>query len=184
MKKTFVLSVLIVLLSMLFIGASAKSDVWEAVRTTSTLAGRWEGFVNIPIPKNDESYLPNSFIEVTIFLDYIENREDVNASMKVDMNRFLSDWLIIDEIKAAIGTKDGLWDILVEEYSKDKSIVIGGKYFLMVDISDSAENIVSGKSDVTVFVDQNKTKLKMVFNEPVSFDLGDSGFEEIILYRK
>lgn len=184
---------LINLLSMVFVilvsgcatsgDSTGKSGSFKRVSAANELLGKWEGSINVAIPANKKGYIPKSSIEVSVFLEYIEGDEEINSGMKVDMNRFLTDWVNVSEVKAAGLTKDQLWEMLTEEYEEDDSMIVGGKYYITSDLSGPEENFLNDTAGYFA-INEGRTQLKLVFNDPIKFGMGDSGFKEIVLNRK
>jgi len=162
-------------------GSSGTS--WKRVRMVDEVIGKWEGSVNITVPENHGSNIPETSIEVSVFIEYLKGDIEVTGGMKVDMNRFLSDWANVDSIRMVGITKDLLWEVLVEEFEKDDSMVVGGKYYITADLSGSVDEFLIDSAGYFM-INDSQTQLKMVFNQAVSFGFGDTGFKEIVLNRK
>lgn len=156
---------------------------WKTITEADEFIGKWEGSINVAIPEDKEGQIPKSSIEVSIFLEYIKNTEEINSGMKVDMNKFLTDWLKIDEIKQAGITKDQLWDFLSEEFHNHDSIEVGGRYFITADLSGTADSFLHDDTG-DFYISESRTQLKIVFHEVVKFGIGDAGFTEIVLSKK
>jgi hypothetical protein len=162
-------------------GKTQGRELWTAVQTVRELVGKWNGSVKVYIPEDRELDLPESSIVVSIGLEYKEGAEYVNSSMNIDIGQFLTDRLNIGEIGEGEYTKDEILDTLMEEFSKTNDVTVGGKYYLTADLSDIATRFINPESGAKIFIDQKRTSIKIVFDQPLSFDLGDSGVTEIIL---
>ncbi|GHT77645.1 hypothetical protein FACS1894130_02640 [Spirochaetia bacterium] len=166
-------------------GAQSRTpDDWIPVTIANDLAGAWEGSISVAIPENPESFLPTASIKITLTVDYIQNSDTVQSIMKIDMEAFLDAWHAVDIIQTAGFTKDILWDTLAQQFSKADNLAIGGKYYLTIDLSDKAETFASADAAGAFFKNQNHSAIKLVFNEPLSFGLGDKGFTEITLTKR
>ena len=173
-----------------FIGCSTqnnqikRNELWYDIGSIDNLIGKWEGYRSVDIPKNEENLIPKTSIEISISLEYIKGSKEVNVSMKIDLNRFLNDWLNIEEIKETGITKNELWEILFQEFEKIEGYTIGGRYYINYDLSDNAETFLSNNSDGEFKINDTCDKIKLIFYKAMSFGLGDSGFNEMILQKK
>ena len=158
-------------------------DSWKAISGVDEFAGRWEGSISVRVPEDKKEYIPESSIEISIFLEYIKNTTEISSGMKIDLSRFLADWENVAEMRQLGITKDQLWEMLSEAFNRDVSIRLGGKYFLTMDLSGTTDEYMSDET-AEFFINNKGTRLKIVFSEVVKFDMGDSGFREIILDKK
>jgi len=162
---------------------SEKADSWNKVNSANEFIGTWEGSASVLIPENRDEYVPGSSIDVSIFLEYMGNTNAVNASLKKDMNRFLTDWVNVNEIKQMGIAKDQLWEMFLSGPNKDNTVTDVGNYFMVSDLSGTADDFLHEKKGA-FFINGNGTQLKMVFHELVEFGMGDSGITELILNKK
>jgi hypothetical protein len=135
------------------------------------------------IPANAEAGLPKSAMGVSIILDYADGAPQVKATMRVDMARFLDDFARTDAARAQGITQDMIWAMMEEQFSQQQGITVGGKYFLLGDISDTPEQMLGADSDTILEINAEATQLRLVFHESLSFGLGDAGFKEIVLNK-
>jgi hypothetical protein len=185
MKKTVLNIIVISLVASFFIGCATqgnRAEVWRDTETPNDFIGKWEGSVVQIIPKNDDNFMPETTIEITISLEYLQDAERVNGNMKVDFVRFLTDWSDVGVIKSSGMTKESLWEILTGEFGKNEEITVGGEYFITQDLSGDVDAMFSDGSKLQINGAGNR--LKLIFPEAVSFGLGDSGFSEVILNKK
>jgi hypothetical protein len=155
---------------------------WQKAASPAELVGHWEGATDIAIPRNTEMELPQSHIDIVITLDYTAGARQVTLTMKVDMDRFLSDWVALDAVKVLGVTKDSLWS-LVEQQFRAQGNFNTGKYFLAMDLSETPEKVLDPDAGVSIFTNPARNQLRLVFNETISFNLGDEGFREITLNK-
>ncbi|GHV18575.1 hypothetical protein FACS189493_8040 [Spirochaetia bacterium] len=161
--------------------AQTRSDTWKKVTDVEEIAGSWEGSIKALIPGGEPNTgVPSSSITVTITLDYVKNGEQVTVIMKVDLDQLLTDLLKTDMIRDAGYTKDNLWDLLVLEFNQSDGLTIDKNYTLYSDISEPADDFIDDETEFAL----NGTSLRLTFNEPVVFGLGDTGFTEIVLNRR
>jgi hypothetical protein len=160
-----------------------QSGVWTTVKTPAELVGAWEGAVNIPIPENEDAGLPDSSIEVEFSLEYFKGGEELNCVMKVNMKRYVTDWAAGPNAQAQKLTRDDFWDILTKEFD-GSGLVVGGKYFVLMNLADTADNFISSDAGLTIVKNPEKNALKLIFGETISFGLGDEGFTEVVLDKK
>lgn len=179
-----------IFIAILFICCAAQNGtadditVWKKTESIDDFIGKWEGYINIAIPRNTANAIPESSIEVGIYFEYIKGSDEVNASMHLNLNKFLTDWSNVPEIKERGFTKDKLWAYFIDVLENaDDRFSVGGKYYLYYDISEKADEFFFSDGG-EMLVSETKNQVKLVFYEPVSFGLGDEGFTEIILNKE
>jgi hypothetical protein len=172
-----------------FFGSATQSTgmggdrIWRDVQSPNDFIGKWEGSIIQDIPKDKDNIIPQSYMEITVSLEYIQNAQKVNGYMKVDLGQFLTDWANMDVIKIAKITKDDLWEIIMWEFEKFGEIEIGGEYFVTQDLSDNPDTFFSDNAGKLQIHESGK-QLKILFFEALSFGLGDTVFTEIVLDKK
>jgi hypothetical protein len=176
--------VLILLFLILPPGFVHGEEAWKEVAAVFQLAGHWEGSTEAGIPRNREMGLPKSAIAITITLEYAPGAAQVYISLKVDMERFLTDWTKMDTIQDQGMTKDSLWALMEAQFEAGENLTVAGKYFIITDLSvDAADAAIASDTDMSLLINPAGTQLRMAFTEAISFGLGDEGFQEIILYK-
>jgi hypothetical protein len=194
MKKIFLNDILIFWCWLFFIGyatqnSTAQNNImdlaenWGNVKSINNFIGKWEGNIIQDIPRNNKDFIPNSSIETSVFLEYVQDSEVVNAYLKIDMEKFITDWSRVPQVKQAGFTKEKLWRSLVNEFKKDK-FTIGENYSLILDLSEKANTFLSDSSVGQFQINETGNKIKLIFDEIVTFGLGDSGFNEIVMNKK
>jgi hypothetical protein len=153
-------------------------DSWKQITQAPDLAGRWEGSVDVAIPYNPETGFPQSSLTISMVLDYEPVASGVKLTIKADLDRFLTDWANVDGLKGLGITKDILWMQIERQFQED---ITTGRYFVIVDISDSVENLLAADSGMTIQMNQAKTRIHFLLDEAFSFGIGDEGFREIFL---
>ena len=166
-----------------------RNEVWNDIASINDIVGKWEGSVVQKIPGNRQELIPDSSIEIIIYFDYVRNSKKIDITLKVDMGKFLSDWLKMDEIKALGLTRDDMWDLFLETINYYDEISDVGKYYIAMkmtmDVNLAATDSSFFSSDEGEFkINAGKNKLKLIFFEAISFGMGDSGFNEVILNKK
>ena len=164
--------------------AAAAPERWRDIKASDNVYGKWEGYNVSYIPKNAEAYMPESSLEVGISFEYLRDAIEVICTMKIDMNKFITDWQSLPEIKETGLSKDDLWELLSDEFAGLEGFTIGGKYFVNYDLSDESDSFFDGDSAGKFQINENGDKIKMIFFDSLSFGLGDEGFNEIILSRR
>jgi hypothetical protein len=176
--------VLILLFLALPPGFVHGQDVWEPVTAVPQLAGHWEGSTEAGIPRNRELGLPKSSIAIMITLEYTHDDPQIRITLTVDLDRFLTDWTKMDTIRDQGFTKDSLWALMVAQFEAQETLTVGGNYFIIADLSvQAADAIIAPDADMSMLINPSGTQLRLVFNEKVSFGLGDEGFQEMTLYK-
>ena len=169
------------------ISAADNNTIWKKAESINDFAGKWEGYNIVAIPRNTANAIPESSIEVGIFFEYMEGSDNVNADMKVNLDKFMTDWSNVPEIKWSGFSKDNLWEVIINEFEDnniDDKFSISGKYYLNYDLSEKADVFFFDNTDGDILLNETGNQVKMVFNKPMSFGLGDEGFTEIILDKK
>jgi hypothetical protein len=184
MKKNVFIVIVVSLVAFCFIGCATQSnntaiEVWRDVESGNDVVGKWEGSIIIDIPQNDEVFMPETSVEVTIFMEYIRDADIVNSYMKMDFARLLTDWSNMQTVKLAGLTKEDLWEAMVEGLESE-GVNIGGEYFVKQDLSDNVDTFFSDEAG-KLQINTSGNKLKLVFYEAVTMGLGDSGFTEITM---
>jgi hypothetical protein len=185
MKKTVFTIIVISLVVFYFVGCATQSnraDVWRDAASPNDYIGRWEGSVVQKIPQNEENFMPETAMEITIFFEYKRGEAKANSYMKIDLAQYLTDWSNMDIIMNLELKKESLWEILVEGFEETGEVTVGGEYFVTEDISD---NVYPVSSDMAKFqVNESGNKMKLIFFQTVTVGMGETGFTEIILAKK
>ena len=187
-KSTFMCGNSVFLAAVLFIFCATQNKAddittWRNTKSLDDFIGKWEGNKTVFISKASNASIPESSLEVSVFLEYIKGSDDVNATMKMDLNRFLTDMSNMPELKWAGLNKDDLWEMLLSIFENTEYIA-GGKYFFNYDLSDKADVFFFDNTGGEILLNDTKNRMKLVFYETVSLELGDEGFTEIILSKK
>jgi len=169
-----------------FLGFSqaAANENWRDISSINELIGKWEGNRVVEIPRDTEMFIPKSAIEINVTIEYVRGSKEVNGSMRLDMNRFLTDWLNIGEIKMLGFTKDFLWELFVDALTALDDFTIGDNYTVFYDLSSDADDFFQNNSDGDIQINGNGNRIRLLFFDTVSFGLGDEGFNEIVLDRR
>ena len=160
-----------------------RPESWNVINSPDDCVGKWEGSYTSSIPRNVETLMPQSSIEMTVFIEYERGAARVNSNMKMDFDKFVTDWANTPEMEQAGYAKDGIWDLLAGEFV-NLGFIVGGKYFIYTDLSDDAGTFFSADAHGVILINDRGDKLKISFSEPISFGLGDAGISEIILYKR
>ena len=163
---------------------ASETESWIDIVSPNACIGKWEGQLTIFIPKDDANFIPESSIEISIFMEFIKGADVVNSNMKFDFDKFVTDWQHVEEIAEIGFTKDSLWELLADNFLETPGFVCGNDYYVTYDLSDKTELFFLPDDNGKIQINKNGNKLKMVFNEILSFGLGDSGFSEIVLNKK
>ena len=183
MKK----SIFLVLFGVIFLfgfSQAAANENWRDLSSINDIIGKWDGYKILEIPQNYDMYLPKTSIEVSVTFEYILGSKDVIGNMKIDMNRFLTDWSNIPEMLFIGFTKDLLWELLLSEIGDFTEFTVGGKYFFNFDLSSDVHRFFETDIYGKIQINGNGTKLRILFLDEVSFGLGDDGFNEIVLDKR
>ena len=161
-----------------------KGEVWNEIESIDDFIGTWEGSAVSYIPHSVEYSSPESAFEISIVFEYKDGSERVDCTMKVDMDRFLTD--VVNMLGVASGyTKDSLWEFFVEELERTERATTDGKYFVLMDLSnDDAREFFLNNDTGKFQINNNKNQVKFLYYEVVTAGLGDTGFNEIIFHKK
>ena len=132
MKRNTFIRAFVMVTFLVFVVSTAKisgEELWQDVSSINQFVGKWEGYRNVRIPKNEENFMPESSIEVSLAIEYIRGSKDVFVNMKMDMDKFLSDCIKMNSTSGGGLLKDDLWDIFLKIFENMEGFSIGGKYF-------------------------------------------------------
>jgi len=172
-------------------GVLAQDTNWRRAESDTDIIGRWEGSVRIPIHEDQEAMMPESSIDFTILLEYFKNQNNAGANfkinLKIDMENFLNDFLNMPGVRQFGFTIDSLWELFVNDIKSGRDSLGSGisvqKYSLSYNISESVEEFYNNSSMGTIYLNENNTRMKLVFNEPIDSGFGSGSITEIILNK-
>jgi hypothetical protein len=165
-------------------GRTDDITIWKNAESVDDFIGKWEGSINILIPRDAANVIPKSSMEVSIYFEYIKGSDEVDGAMKMDLNKFLTDMLNLSEVRRSGLTKDGLWEFFIDEFENMDNFTIGGKYYVNYDLSDRADTFFFDNTEGEILINETRDKVKLVFYEALSLGIGDEGFTEIMLYKR
>jgi hypothetical protein len=135
--------------------------------------------------------IPKSSMEIITIFEYSINTKTQDADfkffMRIDIGKFLDDFLKFPELKILGISKDYIWDIFAMAFSSMDELsgynVVVKKYYFEFSLNGKNDELVNDSSQGQILLNSNKNKMKWLFNSDISFDLGDDGFRELILYK-
>ena len=160
------------------------NDIWKDLQNMDQLHGTWEGFLIIDIPQNKEQYLPESSLELALSLEYSRGSQNINLNMRINLGKLLFDWANIPEVQMLGFSADMLWDIIVMGFEAIDGFTVSGKYYVDFSMSEDVSAFNTADSVNQIQINEQGNRIKFIFDDAVSFDLGDIGFNEIILQKK
>ena len=180
MKKALFAFVLIIACN--GIASAQKEETWNPITSISTITGRWTGSLDMEIPQNEATGIPNSIMKFSIFMEYTPNNKDAIIEMQIDFDRFLNDWIKVPAMQEIKITKDQLWNMLKELLKNilEEDVSFDNNYKMSYYMNSEA-NSFSGSENFRISGD--RTRIKLIFDDPVSFGLGDEGFTEMVLTK-
>ena len=180
MKKVL----LSLLLSIAFSAAvsAQRGEIWTPITSVSTIAGRWAGSQNMEIPRNEANGIPQSILKFSIFMEYVPSGKDVTIEMQIDFNQFLDDWIKVPSMRDLKVTKDQIWSMVKELLKNilEDNISFDNNYRMSYFMNPEADSF-SGSDNFQI--NQDRTLIKLIFDETISFGLGDEGITEMILAK-
>jgi predicted SpoU family rRNA methylase len=171
-------------------GVLAQDANWRIAESDTDFIGRWEGRIIIPVHEDMETMMPESFINFTISLEYFKNQGNAGANfrvnLKVDVEKFLNDFLNMPGVRQFGLTIDSLWDMLIGDIKRRMDIsgssgVSVQKYSISYNVSENVDEFYNNSSLGTIFLNENNTRMKLFFNEPLDSGFGGEEVTEIIL---
>ncbi|MDR2247285.1 MAG: hypothetical protein LBE17_11560 [Treponema sp.] len=182
---------------------SGSVDTWEKVTGLDELAGTWEGAVNVPIPARDD--FPATSVSGTISVSVTEDK--FTEEIDMDMDKLLTDYCkslggadaltaaffkkaMWESIKSSSETPDGPVD---PEYEYTINYEFTDNYHIKMNFEAPIPEgglLFTGETALYApYVNQNKTKLKIVLPEELLKELDGyaeypDGKGEFILYRR
>jgi hypothetical protein len=163
---------------------------WREAESYDELIGKWEGSLTVNIPKNAEEMIPETSVKTLFLMNITKNPDnndtDFKISMRLDLENFLDDFLNLPEIKPLGLPKDMLWDMLADNFrfsmdSLGDDLVIQRYYITFTALESTGE--VYSDSGGKVFLNNDKTMMKVIFDEPIEFGIPDVLIQEIILNK-
>jgi hypothetical protein len=172
-------------------GVLAQDANWRRVEADTDFIGRWEGSARIPVHEDQAAMMPESFIDFTISLEYVKNQGDAGANfiinMKVDIEKFLNDFLNMPAVRPYGFTIDSLWELFTSDFKSGRRFIDNGisfqKYSLNYNISESVDEFYNNSYMGTIYLNENNTRMKLVFNESIDSGFGGGSITEIILNK-
>ncbi|MDR1307262.1 MAG: hypothetical protein LBK74_06790 [Treponema sp.] len=163
---------------------NAQNEGWRPIQPADNLLGAWEGTDILAIPKNEEAFIPDSSLTVTIRLVYARTGEQKTTTLVVGMNfeQLLIDWLAMPQVKEQGITKDQLWGLLVDQMQVMLPGVTFQGYSLSFEMSQADEFF--GADDDSLEINRRRNKIRVTFPEPLSLGLGDEGLSQMVLTKK
>jgi len=192
MKRNLLRNSIIAIIGILaFIGCATQKGVigdWQDISSLDQLVGKWEGSINIQVPYDEENFVPESSIEISISIEYAQGAQEIFGEMKVDMDKLVSDMLAMG-LEAGISeeeiSKDLLWATFLEGASEElEGFVIGDQYYLTLDLSGDAEEALQSDDEIKLQAHVNGTQIRLVLSETLSFGFGEEEFKELVLNKR
>ena len=180
MKKMLLSVVLIFVFS---VAASAqRGETWSPITSVSNIAGKWAGSQTMEIPRNEANGIPNSILKFSIFMEYVQNNKDVTVEMQIDFSQFLDDWIKDPSMVELKITKEQLWNTVKELLKNilDDEVTFDNNYRMSFFMNSEADSF-SGSDNFRI--NQDRTMIKLIFDDPISFGLGDKGVTEMTLSK-
>jgi len=173
-------------------GVLAQNNTnWRIAEFDNDIIGRWEGRVRIPVHEDQEAMMPESSIDFTILLEYLKYQGNAGAnfriSLKFDIEKFLNDFLSIPAVKQFGFTLDTLWEMFISDFKSGMNSVEGSislqKYSISYNVSESVDEFFNDSSMGAIFLNDDNTRMKLIFNEAINSDFGGEDITEIILNK-
>ena len=180
MKKVILSFALIITLNC-FVNAQSENN-WIPVVSVSELVGSWTGSQDIEMPQNETAGIPHSFLLFSIHMEYIHGNKDITFEMIVDLGQFLDDWIKVPEMRELMVSKDQLWNILqgLLQNMLGEEATFDNTYKMFYLLKADAGSFVPSDN---FCINETKNMVKLVFDDPISFGLGDEGITEMILAK-
>jgi len=192
MKKNKFVFLAFLLICICARGVLAQTNTnWRVAEFDGDFIGRWEGRVRIPIHEDREAMMPESSIDLTLFLEYLKYQGSESAnfrvSMKLDMEKFFNDFLNLPEVRSFGFTLETLWELFISDFKSMDALGSGigvQKYSISYSISESVDEFYNNSTMGTIFLNDDNTRMKLIFNEAIDTDFGgDGSITEIILNK-
>ena len=180
MKKMLLSFVLITAFSAAV--SAQRGEIWTPITSVSTIAGKWAGSQTMEIPQNEATGIPHSILKFSIFMEYVPNNKDVTVEMQIDFAQFLDDWIKVPAMRDLKVTKDQLWNMVKELLKNvlDDEVTFDSNYKMSYFMNSEADSF-SGSDNFRI--NQDRTMIKLIFDDPISFGLGDEGVTEMVLTK-
>ncbi|MCL2800565.1 MAG: hypothetical protein FWD28_02245 [Treponema sp.] len=190
-KRSLLFTVVILICAAQSLSAADTSN-WTPPRSMNELLGRWEGSVIIPISGDTEKMLPNSSFRFDLTFEYIVSYE-VNVIMRLDMERFLVDFIEQPQLKAMGLSKDTIWQMLSLSMADDEEMTFGEYYvsrsmsYPLPALRESSLGAFIEGFDGQLLLNEERNKMLMDFSAAsvdFSMGLGGESNSQIILDKR
>ena len=174
----------------LFAEQAANAQDWIEPTSPGELIGLWESNTTLPISANPAEMMPESSIGLIIIFDYRESGEkagnNYKLSVRLDMSRFLDDFMFIPDIKALGLSKDSLWNILLQNIENAGTTldVTFGKYFISYTVSENISEFFTKSNRGQIFINTARNRILLSFNDDLSQGFSDREIKEVILVKR
>ncbi|MCL2231718.1 MAG: hypothetical protein FWB99_01410 [Treponema sp.] len=160
------------------------AEVWRDVESIKQVLGRWEVYLVVDIPSNPDTMIPATTVEVTLSFEFAE---ESHLFITVDLEQFLADFAapLMKGMQAEGITMDMLWEYMSADFAYMEGVVDVGRYYFV--IVESWEMDIHGPpspEDTGIMkINERGDKLRLTFQEPLNFNLGDPDLYEVVLFR-
>jgi hypothetical protein len=171
---------------------NADNVNWITPVSDEDFLGRWEGRFSMDIPQLPGVNIPRTGVDVVFNIEYTKTPAAGGIFLinwAFDMERFLDALLSTPEMKALGLSKNALWDLMIADINVDsgefaKYDITVKRYTVSMTETETTEEFMEDTSGGEVLISEDRTQIKLVFNERITLGFGDEGFSEVILHRR
>ncbi|MDR2072376.1 MAG: hypothetical protein LBP60_02960 [Spirochaetaceae bacterium] len=158
---------------------STQDETWQIVNSGGDLLGSWEGTDTLSIPKDENAFIPASFLKVVVRL--VCTKDNVTVLIRVDFDQFLKDLLALPQVRDTGISKEVFWESVTSQFLEMRPELSFQGYSIEYQQSEAVEAFLN---DNTLKINGRRNRLKIIFTAPLTLGLGDAGLEEIVLVKK
>jgi hypothetical protein len=167
---------------LLFLGCpNTVSENWTRITNFTEITGTWEGSTTVPIPPMPTEQLPASSIDCALTITV--SSDNFTETINMDMNTYLTDiagvmgkpiaWQLIKNTFEGYEAPEGMALEFTDAYHVIQTATIDVSQMQFTD-----ETIAYAP-----YINEDKTKIKLVLPEDITSILGEKPIE-FILYKK
>ena len=151
-----------------FIITGVFAQTWRVPVSDDDFIGRWEGSFIMDIPANPDELMPKTSIDGSMIIEYLKRdtaaMSNLYFSFKLDMEKFMDDFLNLSEVRMLGLDKEVLWEIFSTEVAS------------LLSIEDEFEAVIE---EYSIGIKMNIIDIYDFYNQP--FDQTDIAFGSILI---
>ena len=193
-KYLIILLIITVLLSCKNKDSISDEEIWNELDKIEDLVGFWTGNNTLSVRRNRINDIPKTTLEILTTLNYYSADWYIGyLTLNMDFDKYLDDWLIEkNKNNNDKYEKIDLWGYIIRKYMAMENHSSGGQfiiqqyihYNIQFDIQNNVNNSFFQSISGKLLINNEKNKLKIVFNEPLNLGVRNRQTFDIILIKQ